>query len=411
MKKIYALISFLILGFGLQAQQTVSLSMGPGYANQIYFGLKDQHTASAPRDAWDLAFMTNLFSASIRVNSGAGTQLYLPVISDTSAWATADTAGMIPVYDSDTSWDESAFNYGHGGHPDYGWGHYLSGGTLIGKRIFIIQLQDGQWKKIWIQKLDAGNTYTIRLANLDNTADTTFQVKKTDYQGKRFFYYNLRSMEALDLDPPIADWDLIVTRYSSEVAPGIYYPVVGVLGSGDVEIAEARHVDTSISNYSGYPFSSNISVIGYDWKAFDRTTNQYVVEDSLIYWVRTPDSSVYKIIFTSFEGSSTGNLSFKLYKMNTGTGVDDPAEQTELELYPNPASDQLRIKWKLNGASSSARLALYNTAGLCVWSDSRELTGSGHDSWNVDVSSLPSGIYLLQIREDKGRGSIKKVIR
>lgn len=389
------------LASALQAQQNRTLSMGPAYANQVYFGLASGQTATAPRDAWDLAFSSNLFSASIRVNSGAGATLFLPLAADTGDWATADTAGMIPVYDSDTSWEESAFNYGHGGHPDYGWGLYTGGGTLIGKRIFFIRLLDGRLKKIWIKRLDSGDTYTIRLANPDNSEDTTFQLRKSDYRGKRFFYYDLRTMRSLDLDPPAEEWDLLFTKYSARLAPGVFYPVTGVLTSGDIQVAKAGPVDTGTADYRQYSFSTNISAVGYDWKSYDPVQFQYEIKDSTLYWLMRPDSSIYRLIFTSFEGASSGNLSFNLKKLRTSTGVGEEINTMAFDFYPNPASDRLHVMLSLKRAPEQLLLQIVDMQGKTLLMRSFPGLNSGMQVLELPLVSLPAGAYLLLLDDGK----------
>ena len=395
----------------LDAQQARTLSMGPAYANQVYFALASGQTATAPRDAWDLAFSSNLFSASIRVNSGAGAGLFLPQAADTGNWATADTSAMIPIYDSDTSWEESAFNYGHTGHPDYGWGLYTGGGTLIGKRIFFIRLLDGRLKKIWIKRLDSGDTYTIRLANLDNSEDTTFQLRKSDYRGKRFFYYDLRTMRSLDLDPPAEEWDLLFTKYSARLAPGVFYPVTGVLSSGDIQIAKAGPVDTATADYRQYNFSSNISAIGYDWKSYDPVLFQYEIKDSTLYWLMSSDSSIYRLIFTSFEGASSGNLSFNLKKLRTSTGLGEEINTMAFDFYPNPASDRLYVMLALKQAPERVLLQIVDMQGKILLTRSFQDLNSGMQRLELPLASLPAGAYLLLLDDGKEMTSRKLFIQ
>ncbi len=406
MKKIFSLLMLLWLVTALHAQQNRTISMGPAYVNQVYFGLASGQTATAPRDAWDLAFISNPFSASIRVNSGAGAQLFIPLAADTGDWETSDTAGMIPVFDSDTSWEESAFNYGHGGHPDYGWGLYAGGGTLIGKRIFFIRLLDGSLKKIWIKRLDSGDTYTIRLANPDNSRDTTFQIRKSDFRGKRFFYYDLRSMRSLDLDPPAEEWDLLFTKYSAQLAPGVFYPVTGVLSSGDIQVAKAGPVDTVTADYRQYDFSANISTIGYDWKSYDPVQFRYEIKDSTLYWLMSSDSSIYRLIFTAFEGASSGNISFKLKKLTTSTGLGEEKNNEAFDFFPNPASGRLYLMMAWKRAPEKVLLHIADMQGRTILTRSFEGLNSGMQRLELSIASLPAGTYLLLL--DDGRETISR---
>ena len=49
---------------------------------------------STDRSDWDLGFATSQVSVSIRINGGAGVELYTYPAGDTSDWAMLDTFGM-----------------------------------------------------------------------------------------------------------------------------------------------------------------------------------------------------------------------------------------------------------------------------------------------------------------------------
>ncbi len=382
------------------AQVTDTASMGAGYMYQTYYSMANGTVLQQTRDSWDLQFVANIFSASVRVNSAAGAQLYEPLNSDTTNWSTLDTSGMQPVYDRDTSWEESAFNANATGHPDYGWGYYTGSGNLTGKKIFVIKLVDGSFRKIWIRGLAFGDTYTIEVANLDGSNDTTFQVKKTDYTGKSFFYYDLRGMQVLDLDPPAENWDLVFTKYSAQVAPGMYYPVTGVLSNAEVEVAEARGVDINAVDYTMYPFQTDISAIGYDWKSFNMNNFQYEVEDSLVFWVRGRDSGIYRLVFTAFGGSADGNFVFtKQFVAQTGLeDIQTPVVATDL--YPNPARGQFTLMLDLNQPMANTRAGLLDMIGRIVKTWQTGNLPSGLQSLRFSLPDLAPGMYLLQFGND-----------
>lgn len=394
----------------MMAQTSVTVSIGAGYANQTYYSLKNNTSVQQPRTDWDLQIVENAFSASIRVNSGADAQLYELANSDTLSWNSVDTAGMSAIYDRDTTWEESAFNYGNTGHPDYGWGLYTGGGNLFGKKIFAIKLVDGSFRKIWIKSLLVGNTYTIRMANLDGSNDTTFQLVKSDYTGKSFFYYDLRNLQAIDLDPMADDWDLLFTKYPAEVAPGVYYPVTGVLANYEVEVAKAAGVDVGTVNYLDYPFQTNIATIGYDWKVFNMQTFLYEVEDSLVYWVLGRDSVIYRIEFTSFSGSSSGDFDFDVTVVSP-TGINNIHDAIQaLDIYPNPMDEDASIMLSLaqNGPIS---LQLIGMDGSLVFQNELQDVQAGLQVIPFHLDGLAAGIYVLHIRSGQQTLSRKIIVK
>jgi hypothetical protein len=291
--------------------------MNPGYTDEVYWSLPSGNAGSFPINGWELAFRLGLQTSSIFINSANGVSLFHVSNTDTSGWATFDTTGITSwkeLFNSDTSWEYGAFDISSTGFPDFSWGDYdLNTHIVTGDSLYIIKLNSSTYKKLWIVKKDFGN-WTFRYANLDNTEDVTVTINGADFPNKNFAYYSITNSQTLNSEPDNSAWDLLFTRYLTLLPPdNTPYLVSGVLTNVGVETAEARPVDLSTVDLSNYTdsFTSNISQIGYDWKYFDMTLNEYFVEDSLCYFVKSINSDIYKIVFKSFEGSSTGNISWE----------------------------------------------------------------------------------------------------
>ena len=74
-----------------------------------------------------------------------------------------------------------------------------------------------------------------------------------------------------------------------------------------------------------------------------------------------------------------------------------------LRVAPNPVREQLVIS--VDGASRSARLRLYNSAGQLVLVD--RMSASRHQ---LDVAALPSGIYLLLVADHQSTISTRVLV-
>lgn len=312
------------------------VSVGASYANEVFYNLDNGIVKSSPRDNWDIAFHTNIFSSTILTNGGEGVKLYA-YPHDTTAWGmAADTVGLStwPVlYNSDTTWTLGAFERNALGHPDYGWGRYSDlSHDLIGDSLFVIQLANGSYKMLWIvRKYSTLNKYVLKFANIDGTGSQTATIDCSPYTDENFIYFSIANNEIVEREPASADWDIVFTKYIQMVpfGPGTYlpYPVVGVLSNtmristmgtvtvNGVQTAKLTGVNTSTSNYSAATFKTDISNIGYDWKVFNNATNQYSIADSVVYFVKRPDNSVYKIVFNDFGGSATGDITFTTTKL------------------------------------------------------------------------------------------------
>ena len=267
---------------------TDSISMGAGYANDVYYSLENGTIGTASRSGWDIAFSTDPMSSTVMINEGYGVKLYTYPHGDRDAWETMDTTGMSAwpaMYNADTSWLNGAFDRNATGHPDYGWGGYNSQNhDVIGDSLFVIRLNDGTLKKVFIEKRAAmSNSFAIKYGDLDGAGETK-EINCNSYASRNFIYLSLTRGEILDNEPDSETWDIVFTKYHDESIP---YIVTGVLSNMDVECAEVSNMDTDLADPATAEFSSDISVIGSDWKTFDMGSMTYLVEEDLCYCVKS----------------------------------------------------------------------------------------------------------------------------
>ena len=70
----------------------------------------------------------------------------------------------------------------------------------------------------------------------------------------------------MDVEPDASAWDIVFTKYHDESIP---YIVTGVLTNMNIEIAEVRQTATDMADPETAAYTTDISVIGSDWKSFD----------------------------------------------------------------------------------------------------------------------------------------------
>jgi hypothetical protein len=310
--------SCLLTVSGLANGETITV--GAGYANDVYYSMATGVVSTVPRTNWDIAFNTGSRTSTININAGANIKLYTYKGGDTTAWNSVNIAGIAnwtPMNNSDTTWTFGAFERNALGHPDYGWGIYNTvNHDVVGDSLFIIQLQDGSYKKLWIKKKASTlNKYIFQFANADNTGTTTIDtVDCSKYTTKNFIYYSFATKNEIDREPAKDAWDFVYTKYYEMIPDGkggkTPYPVTGVLTNTGVKTAQMDNFDATSNDYSTGNFVTAISEIGSDWKSFDMNTNKWALTDKRVYFVLTPDKAIYKIAFTAFEGSSTGVIKF-----------------------------------------------------------------------------------------------------
>ncbi|HQO49445.1 MAG TPA: hypothetical protein PK939_03395 [Bacteroidales bacterium] len=192
-----------------------TVAMGAGYANDVYYSLANGIVKSETRSNWELAFYTNRWSAGIQINDGAGVMLYTYPLGDISAWNNIDVSGIegwTTLVNSDTVWEDGAFNRNSLGHPDYGWGVYNSiSHDVLGDSIYIVKLANGSLKKLFIERKNSvTNTYYFKYAEIDGTNEVNQVLEVTPYQDNRLFvYYSLMLGMVVDREPDINSWDLV----------------------------------------------------------------------------------------------------------------------------------------------------------------------------------------------------------
>lgn len=415
MKKVYLVLQSLVVPFLLNAQTLVndSVTMNTGYTQDIFYNLYNGSKTSVDIKNWDLAFTTNAMEVGIRINSINGVNVWAVPAIDTLGWSTLDSAGYQSwqeLHNTDTSMYYGAFNNNaNGSQFDFSWGAYdFNTHEVIGDSLFLIKVTDLSnavyFKKLWIIKR-ANNTthdWVFRYANLDNTGDITVTIPSTNYSTKNLVYYSIINGNIIDREPAKTDWDILFTRYTTDVGGGYYYPVAGVYSNYGVQVVDVRSVDVAATT-SDAPYlnlyNTRMDEIGYDWKAFNMTLNIWEVEDSLVYFVRTNAGEVYKLVMTGFEGSLTGNIFFNKTLVST-TGINEGVSSLKsLNVYPNPAHDQLNV-FVNSGQNQLMSFNLVDMFGKQVKTGSLAVI-SGLNKWNINTSSLPGGLYVLELNSGK----------
>lgn len=416
MKTYLSAVLFLIIFYCSFAQNTVSdvVLLGSQYANQSFYSLADGEKANVSNTNWDLQFGTSQRSAMVRTNDSKNLQVYALVNPDTSNWNNIDTTGMYRLYDADTSWEYGALNnIGSFQHPDYGCLYYTGIGKLIGHRLFVLKLNNGQWKKIWIKRLDF-YVFTILISDLDNSNEQTIIIDKELYNTKNHFYYDLENLEVVDVQPDATEWDIVFRKYyaldSLTAAP--FNAVTGAWVNKGVEVAEARGVDVSTLNSdAGYSYSKALNTIGFDWKEYDYDNAVFKLDTTRAFFVKSISGDIYKLVFTGFSGASAGRIEFE--KTNLSEHVASVrntknSNLNELVLYPNPATNTANILVSLK-QQGDIRISVHDLSGKEILIK-RANAASGLNNFSIATSELNNGFYFVKINDGSSELSQKLLV-
>lgn len=415
MKKII-LTSICALSLYTSKAQVVidTVSLGASYANQKWYSLQNDEQGSAPKNNWDIAFDVSGYGSSIHINSVIGTQLWKYPTTDTSGWSTLDTTGITTwtkLYNSDTSWAFGAFDKGIviGNPNDLGWGVYSPITHIVsGDSLYIIKLASGAYKKLWIENL-SGGVYSFKYADISGASLQNATLTKSTYTGKNFGYYSIQTNSALDREPISANWDLTFTQYTTFIPSA--YTVAGILHNKGVKAAHVEPIanPSTFINWSSQTYNTVINTIGYDWKTYSGT---WIIDDSLVYFVKTNAGDVWKIIPTGFGGSSNGNYIFSKEKLSS-VGIKDETGNSKalLSIYPNPSSGgEATIIYDFENSVSSASLNVYDLSGKNIYSEKLN-NNIGLHTYNLNTSAFNSGMYFVTIEFEGKRIQQKLIIQ
>ncbi len=410
MKKTILFI-FLAVCISIQAQQNIDITMGGQYVNNVYFKLSDESSLAMPANSWDIAFLrTSAMDHGIRVNDNIGIQVFEAsnTPSDWASIAVSQESSWTQLYNSDTDWQDGAFMQGSA---TYGWGEYdFSSHHIQGTIIFVLKYTDGTYRKFICEDYFGG--YTIKYATWDGSAwsaDQTAIVMNTTNPTHSFNYYSLQNDQQMLAAPEDTAWDLVFTRYTTDLGGGTYYLVSGCLHKAGIEIAENDEPTGASVDLSGLNYSSEMNIIGYDWKSFNGSG--FDIDTEKAFYVKTEDNEYYRISFTAFGGSGTGEVSFTSENVSASLSVDE-FSTLSLGVFPNPSIDR-NLTLVLDGSIRSGlktNVSLYSALGQKVYHKEISYQGGFYQK-ELNLDGLTSGVYVLVYESGDSKMTQKVVLQ
>ena len=206
-------------------------------------------------------------------------------------------------------------------------------------------------------------------------------------------YYSLKN--GIQKTTTLNSWDLAFSK--SNLGSGIRfnganYGLTSVLLNNEVsagKVTDGSTINEVLESTHNYTLSSQINSVGYNWKAFQFSNFSYSIEDSLIFIIKDKNDISWNLEFTSFAGSSSGDLSFKKIQQGNITGLfQTHSNNNQMSIYPNPVQNGQTIHID-SDLSESSNYKIYNQAGEIIYI-TNEATRLENKS-----SELPSGLYLI----------------
>jgi hypothetical protein len=387
------------------AQETIDVSMGAGYTSEVYYKLDTQTAITFQADSWDVAFLRNDdFNLSARVNDGIDIKVF--EVADTpEQYGSVDVSNQndwVELVNGNTNWEDGAFMQGSA---TFGFGEYNPATNHVeGTIVFVLQYDDGTYRKMIIE--DYFGAYTFKYATWDGStwsSDTTATVANTSNPDNRYNYYSLQNNQEVIAEPSEDNWDFVFRKYTSFInPPGQNYVVSGALHNPNVIVAQNQ--ETSDADPNGLDYLEEINTIGYDWKSFTGTWN---IDSDQKYYVKYENNTVYRMYFTDFGGSASGDLSFVLQDVTDLLGFESISENLSFGMYPNPSLDgDITIVYENKSIIAATNtIRIYAVNGAQVYKTTT-LNNNGFFTQQLDLSFLDSGMYVLQF--ESGDTTISK---
>lgn len=428
------------VGTSAQTWVTDSVDLSAGYTNVAYYDLANGNTKTQVANDWHIAFQmtkfgTNSFNASIRANHIKGkVQVYslgLTASAKFGSLVSSDTIGKtnptMQLVNNDTSWGEGAFtvNRNTSNPVDFGWAKYnMTTHNLSGDSLYLIVI-DGAAYQLHLQEYRStpnNEMYKFRFAKFDGTGLVEDSIKRAaPYNDRLFAYYNIKTATVIDREPSMSAWDLLFKQYQKNKTfggtPGVLQAYTGVLANQDVEIAELNTVHPNTVNSSNYTtyitgISKEINTIGDDWKTFNLSTFSYELDTMTSFIVKSKNSSsYYQIRFTRFDGSATGKAVFDKRVLATSTTVASVANNvSEYSIYPNPANNKVNIMIDAREQANNAQIIVTDITGKAVMTTTVNIK-KGLNAYQFDVTSYPSGTYVIMVVDDSWKIADKIIVQ
>jgi hypothetical protein len=125
-------------------------------------------------------------------------------------------------------------------------------------------------------------------------------------------------------------------------------------------------------------------------------TYWYMVRDTKLQ--TTPSGTYYN---TSLGTSASGTFQYPFFDV----GVPAIASIAEVQLYPNPARESVQLV--ITGAeNTTANITITDMQGKVMSATTMQL-GIGKNTQQLDISTLPAGMYMVQVQAGSSRRILK----
>ena len=178
----------------------------------------------------------------------------------------------------------------------------------------------------------------------------------------------------------------------------------------------ALGTDTTFSTFTFAPTAaSGAFVHGLDGTYIDPTLGANSHQGRLRTFSAPLNAYANMAVYIAFLGTSTDDnlisLDDVLIRGTLSTiGINENANDLALNLFPNPATDNVQVNYTLT-AETTVTVALYDVTGKLVASESKGEQAQGRHFAHINTSSLAKGFYTVRVTTNFGQSTSKLIVR
>jgi hypothetical protein len=122
--------------------------------------------------------------------------------------------------------------------------------------------------------------------------------------------------------------------------------------------------------------------------------------------VKDLEGNIYRIVFTDFAGSSTGEITINKELLSVSSVLDDENNINFFSVYPNPATNNATIL--IDTQAEQVQLTVYDVRGKIMFD--AQIPG-GFQETSISLSDYEKGLYFVDLEFNGGKSTQRLILQ